>query len=375
MGITVVLAAGGTAGHVNPMLATARALAKADPEVHIVPVGTASGMEGDLVREAGFELRTIPRVPMPRALNLSALRFPKNFRQAIARAGEILDAEQADVVLGFGGYVSTPVYLAARKRNIPVVVHEGNARPGMANRVGAKFARVVALTFANTKLHARHGVTETIGLPMRSLITDLVQEPGGRKAHRAEYARELGIDPDKPILVVTGGSSGALHINEVVSAAAADLVAAGIAVLHLTGKGKDDPVREMVSELPAGSYVVLDYLEEMNKAYALADMVITRAGAGMVAEVSALGIPAVFVPLPIGNGEQALNAQSVVEAGGAMLVRNENFSESWIHDNVLPAMAGEQLARMAARAVSVSPLTAADRLAELVIEASGAVTA
>lgn len=368
MSMSVVLAAGGTAGHVNPMLATARALAERVPDAAIVTIGTDTGMEKDLVSAAGLRLRTIPRVPMPRKPDMAALRFPMSFRKAVKQAEKILEEEKADVVVGYGGYVSTPVYLAAKRQDIPVIVHEGNARPGMANKVGARFAKVVALTFANTKLEAKHGVTETIGLPMRTLIADLAGLEEGRRARRAECAREFGLDPDKPIMVVTGGSSGAQHINEVVAAAGADIIEHGIQVLHLTGRGKDEPVRDATSDLPDGAYVVLDYLDAMDKAYAVADLVVTRAGAGMVAEVSALGIPAVFVPLPIGNGEQALNAHDVVHAGGALLVRNENFSEEWIRDQIIPLFTGNRLELMAAKASSVSPLTAAHRLAEIIVE-------
>lgn len=367
MRTNVVLAAGGTAGHVNPMLATARALQELDPDIAVTAVGTESGLEARLVPQAGVELAFIERVPMPRALNRSALAFPRNFRMAVAQAGQILDRTHAQVVIGFGGYVSTPVYLAARRRHLPVVVHEGNARPGLANKLAARFAAAVALTFSNTRLAARRGRTETIGLPMREAIVKLAQADGGRRSLAAQAGKQLGIAPEKPVLVVTGGSQGAQHINEVVSRCAQQLCDAGIQVLHLTGAGKDEPVRAAV-ESAGGTYVVLDYLEQIELAYALADMVITRAGAGMVAEVSALGIPAVFVPFPIGNGEQALNAHDVVAAGGALLVKNENFTESWITDQVLPLFEQGKLEQMAGAAQSVSAMDAAQRLAQIALE-------
>ncbi|MCI5825479.1 MAG: undecaprenyldiphospho-muramoylpentapeptide beta-N-acetylglucosaminyltransferase [Arcanobacterium sp.] len=367
MKANVVLAAGGTAGHVNPMLATARALRELDPEISVTAVGTEHGLEARLVPQAGVPLEFIPRVPMPRALGKAAFAFPGNFRRAVAQAGVILERVQANVVIGFGGYVSTPVYLAARKRGIPVVAHEGNARPGLANKLAAHFAAAVALTFSNTRLRARRGRTETIGLPMRTAIVDLAQAPGGRRSLAVQAAAKFGIDPNKPVLFVTGGSQGAQHINEVVSGCSAQLRDAGIQVLHLTGAGKDEPVRAAV-EGAGGTYVVLDYLEHIEQAYALADLVITRSGAGMVAEVSALGIPAVFVPFPIGNGEQALNAHDVVAAGGALLVRNENFTEDWLVGQVLPLFQGDRLAQMAGAAQSVSALNAAQRLAQIALE-------
>lgn len=368
MTVTVALAAGGTAGHVNPMVATARALT-AMADVHVIAIGTAHGMEVSLLDDEGIELETIPRVPMPRRPNLYAVKFPKLFAQSVAQAGEILDRHHVGVVVGFGGYVSTPVYLAAKKRGIPVIAHEGNAKPGMANRLGARFAKVLALAFGNTSLKARRGRTEVIGMPMRRMIVDLAHAEGGRTAHRAQYAREFGLDPEKPIVVVTGGSSGAAHINEVIEASASMFIERGIQLFHLTGRGKADNARAVSEEFSGGGYVVREYLSHMDQVYSLADLVITRAGAGMVCEVSALGIPAVFVPLPIGNGEQALNAHDVVEAGGALMVSNADFSEQWIAENVLPLFTGNRLADMARRASAVSPLDAAERLAAITLEA------
>ena len=366
MAVTVVLAAGGTAGHVNPMLATARAIQTVAPDAHIVMVGTAEGMEGDLVRAAGFEMRTIPRVPMPRSLRVDSLKFPFALRDAVSQAGKILESVGASVVIGFGGYVSTPVYLAAWRRKIPVVAHEGNARPGLANKLGARFAKVVALTFSNTALKASRGLTVTTGLPMREPITALAESKESRLKLRQREAERFGLDPCRPVILVTGGSQGAQHINEVMAALAPELLRRGIQVLHLTGRGKAQPVLEEV-EFLEGTYVVLEYLEHMEQAYSVADLVISRAGAGMVAEVSALGIPAVFVPFPIGNGEQALNAHDVVKAGGALLVRNQDFTEQWVRDHVFELFGGDRLARMAQRARQVSPLYAARELAELAL--------
>lgn len=364
MSANIVLAGGGTAGHVNPLLATARAIAEKDPDAQVVAVGTDSGLETELVPAAGVALETIPRVPMPRRPNLDLVRLPLRMRKAISAAGALLDRHHADVVIGFGGYVSTPVYLAARKRKIPVVVHEGNARPGMANKVGARFASTVALTFPSTPLRAAKGITVSVGLPLKAEIEQLARMGKGRDYLRKESAERFGLDPSKPILFVTGGSSGAQHLNEVLAETAADIRAAGIQVLHVTGKGKDGPVRQAA---PDAGYVVLDYLTDMESAYAVADLAISRSGAGMVAELSALGIPTVFVPLPVGNGEQALNARDVVNAGGAILVENKKFTADVVRGRVLDLFKGDTLETMAARARGVSPLDAASRLAGIAL--------
>ncbi len=362
MSLNVVLAGGGTAGHVNPLIATADALTRIDPSITVTAVGTQSGLETQLVPAAGYDLETITRVPFPRRLNKEAASFIRRFRNASKEAAGILKRSGADVVVGFGGYASTPVYRAAKKLGIPVIVHEGNARPGMANKWGARLSDVVALTFPSTPLESAKGLTICTGLPLRAEIGELANSD--RAQRRKEAAERFGLDPRRPVILVTGGSSGAQKLNEVISSIASEF--GDKQVLHVTGKDKDGPVRESAAGNP--DYHVLDYLTDMENAYAVADLVITRAGAGMVAEVSSLGIPAVFVPLPVGNGEQALNAQDVVRAGGALLVTNKQFTAQWIRDNVWPLFDGHTLHNMSRKASGVSPLDAADRLAKLIIK-------
>lgn len=366
----IVLAGGGTAGHVNPLLATANAIREASPDSHLVAVGTDSGLEASLVPDAGFQLETIERVPLPRSISLDIARLPMRIRGATTAAGSILDRHRADVVVGFGGYVSTPVYLAARKRKIPVVVHEGNARPGIANKVGARFAATVALTFPSTPLRARKGITVCVGLPLKPEIEELAARPGGRKAARYEAAARFGLNAEEPILLVTGGSSGAKHLNDVFAAAAGDIRSVGIQTIHVTGRGKDAPVR---AKAPDSGYVVIDYVDDMENAYAAADLAVSRAGAGMVAELSALGLPAVFVPLPIGNGEQALNAKDVVNAGGAIMIDNKKLDVRAVRDRIIPLFEADTLQKMSQRSTGVSPLNAASRLSEIALHLAEAV--
>lgn len=359
---TYVLAGGGTAGHVNPLIATARALRDVEPEAGIVAVGTPGGLEEDLVPAAGFDLELITRAPFPRNLGRQAIVFPRDFSRAVRECRAVLRGSGADVVVGFGGYAATPMYLAARSMKIPVVVHEGNASPGLANRLGARFAHAVALTFASTKLRATKGETRTIGLPLRQSIVELAG--ADRTARRHTAALRFGLDADRPVIVVTGGSLGAQRLNETMAECAGDL---DVQVLHIAGQGKDAAVRETVGE--RSDYRVVDYVADMDRAYALADLIITRAGAGMVCEVSALGIPAVFVPLPIGNGEQAMNATDVVAAGGAVLVDNSEFTPAWVRSHLPELMRRENREQMSAQARAASPLDAAQTLAGIIREA------
>jgi UDP-N-acetylglucosamine--N-acetylmuramyl-(pentapeptide) pyrophosphoryl-undecaprenol N-acetylglucosamine transferase len=269
----------------------------------------------------------------------------------------VLERVSPDVVVGFGGYVCTPAYLAARKAKIPIVIHEGNALPGLANRVGARFATVVATSFPDTKLRG----AQFVGLPIRRAISTL-----DRAGRRGEARQHFGLAAEAPTLLVTGGSQGARRINQSVGAAAADLAAAGIQVLHVKG-----PLGEVsLPDLPAHAppYVVVSYVDQMDLAYAAADAAIGRSGANSVTEAAAIGLPAIFVPLPIGNGEQALNARAVVAAGGAILVDDADFTPDWVSHQV-PALLTDpaRLERMGAAATGLIRRDADDALADLVL--------
>jgi UDP-N-acetylglucosamine--N-acetylmuramyl-(pentapeptide) pyrophosphoryl-undecaprenol N-acetylglucosamine transferase len=304
------------------------------------------------VPEAGYPLELIPPVPLPRTLNPDLFRVPARLRGAIKATNAVLDRVRPDVVVGYGGYVSVPAYLAARRRRLPVVVHEQNALPGYGNKVGARVAARVAVSFPDTPLPR----AEYVGLPIRRMISTL-----HRSGLRTEARAFFGLD-DRPTLVVTGGSQGARSLNQAVVAAAPALAAAGVQVLHVVG-----PKNDLPPAMPG--YVPLGYVDRMDYALAVADLMVCRAGANSVVEAAAVGVPAVFVPLPHGNGEQARNARPVVEAGGALLVSDAAFTAEWLTSTV-PALVqdAERLAEMGARASALVPRDADEKLARIVLE-------
>lgn len=358
----ILLAGGGTAGHTSPLLATADALRRLDPACEITCLGTPRGLENTVVPAAGYPLELIPPVPLPRRPSKELAAVPARLRGAVKAAHAVLDRVQPDVVVGYGGYVSVPAYLAARRRRLPLVVHEQNALPGIANKIGARFADRVAVSFPDTPLRK----AEYVGLPLRRMISTL-----DRAALRAEGRAFFGLDPDLPTLVVTGGSQGAWRLNRAVAGAAAALAGAGVQVLHAVGpRGKEDP--EWVEPDRGGAaapYVVVPYIDRMDYAFAAADLMVCRAGANSVVEAAASGVPAIFVPLPIGNGEQALNAKAVVDAGGALLVEDAAFDTAYVTTTVPPlARDATRLAAMGAAASHLVPRDADERLARIVLE-------
>jgi UDP-N-acetylglucosamine--N-acetylmuramyl-(pentapeptide) pyrophosphoryl-undecaprenol N-acetylglucosamine transferase len=355
----VVLAGGGTAGHISPMLATADALRRLYPDIGITALGTERGLETSLVPERGFPLVLIPSVPLPRRPTPDLVRLPFRVRSAVARTAAVLDQVGADVVVGFGGYVALPAYLAARRRKVPVVVHEANPLPGVANKIGARFAAVVAVNTAGTPLPD----AKVVGLPLRRAITTL-----DRAATRDAARQHFGLDPDRPTLLVTGGSQGARTLNTASTAAAQALAAAGIQVLHAIGTKNTVAVQETPGGPP---YIVLPYLERMELAYAAADFALCRSGANTVAELAAVGLPAAYVPLPHGNGEQRLNAQPVVDAGGGLLVGDAELTADWIATTLVPVLGDPvRLAAMSTAAAQYGHRDADEALARLVVAAA-----
>jgi UDP-N-acetylglucosamine--N-acetylmuramyl-(pentapeptide) pyrophosphoryl-undecaprenol N-acetylglucosamine transferase len=360
--VSVVLAGGGTAGHIEPAMAVADALRELQPGIRITALGTARGLDTQLVPGRGYALELVTPVPLPRKPNADLLRLPGRVRRAVGEARAVLDTVAADVVVGFGGYVAVPAYLAARSSRVPVVVHEANARAGLANRLGARLAARVLAAVPGSGLRR----AEVVGIPLRASITAL-----DRSALRAEARAHFGLSDDARVLLVFGGSQGAASINRAVSAAAGELAAAGISVLHAHGpKNSLDLPAPRPGDPP---YIAVPYLSRMDLAYAAADLAICRSGAMTVAEVSAVGLPAVYVPLPIGNGEQRLNALPVVEAGGGLLVTDADLSPAYVGTEVVRLLRdGPRLAGMTAAAAGVGHRDAARRVAEVVLQVAGA---
>ncbi len=363
-GVRVVLAGGGTTGHIAPMIATAEAIRRLVPDADLSCVGTTKGLETRLVPDAGLALELVAPVPMPRKPTPDLLRVPARLAGSVREAGAILDAHAAQVVVGFGGYASMPAYLAARRRGIPVVLHEANAVPGLANKLAARFAKKVLACFPGTPLPH----VEQVGMPVRPALDELAAV--GR-ASRQRAAREaLGLDVDRPTLLVTGGSQGARSINTATMAARDEILAAGVQILHVWGpKNFTDDMTVITDESSGGAYHPVPYVDGMENAYAAADLVVCRSGAATVYEAGLLGLPAIFVPLPHGNGEQARNATFLVEGGAGVLVPNAELDAPRLIHEVLPLLNDpERLAAVRQRLAGLVPRDAAADLAAVVLD-------
>lgn len=321
---TVIFAGGGTAGHVEPALAVARAWKERYPHDRCVFLGTPSGLENILVPAAGFDLHNIDKVVMPRKINLDFVKLPVRLIRAVNSAKKVVNG--SDLLIGFGGYLSASAYIGAWLARVPIVVHEANAKVGWANRLGAVITKNLAVARPMTSgPFSRATVT---GLPLRADVKKAYIEASADWHQARRNAKEdLGWNPDHPVLLVLGGSQGSAFINSQIAQALPYLTRRGIQVLHSVGAN---------NELPKDceNYKAVPYITDMATAYLAADVVLARSGAVTCAEVGTLGQMAIFVPLPIGNGEQARNADHLVSDGRAIVISQKDFSSQWLLDHI-----------------------------------------
>jgi UDP-N-acetylglucosamine--N-acetylmuramyl-(pentapeptide) pyrophosphoryl-undecaprenol N-acetylglucosamine transferase len=372
-GLSVLVAAGGSGGHVFPGLALARTIVRHDPEATVRFAGTSRGLETRVVPEAGFALDLLPILPLSRRLARETLLAPFAAVNGTFAARRLLREHHFDVVCGMGGYVTLPVAVAARLEGVPVVLHEQNAVPGIANRLAARVASRIALGVGPAADAFPPDRTTVVGNPVRPELARL-----DRAALHDEAVAAFGLDPERRTLFVFGGSQGARHVNQAVVAATAHWPdPAAVQVLHACGRRDEADVRAAWAEAdPDGRGLlvkVVPFVDRMDLAYAAADLAMTRAGAITVAELTATGTPAVMVPLPHATADhQAANARAVAAGGGAVVVDDAALDGPAVVAAAAPLLSDpERLAAMAAAMLAQAHPAAAEELAALVVEASG----
>jgi UDP-N-acetylglucosamine--N-acetylmuramyl-(pentapeptide) pyrophosphoryl-undecaprenol N-acetylglucosamine transferase len=315
---TVVVAAGGTGGHIYPGLALAGAVRELDPDRRVVVVGTPRGLESDLVPEAGYPLHLVDMVPFAGS---SRWRLPLAMVRSTAQARRLLREEGAAVAVGMGGYASLPVIAAARLSGVPALVHESGAVPGKANRVNARLTRRVALAFPPPPgaTWPPAGIeSRVVGMPLGPDLLGF-----DRDRLRPEARSALGVPDGTKLVLVNGGSQGAASLNRLAVGLARRWQGRDdVRILLKAGKAHHEAVAAELAEAdPAGVVELTRFIDRMDHAYAAADVAVTRAGAGTVAELAVVGLPAVLVPYPHATEDhQTANARTLADAGGALLV-------------------------------------------------------
>lgn len=358
-----VISAGGTAGHINPALAVCDELRKRGHE--ILFVGTPDHIEAKLAVQAGFDFLGFEVSGFDKAHPLTLITSGSKLLKATKRAKKLFGEKRPDAVVTFGAYVSIPVGRAAYEMGIPLIIHEQNSVPGMANAHLAKHATVTALTYAESAkgLDCLHEPV-VIGNPVRASFETCTRQAG----------RELlGIDEDATVLLVFGGSLGAQHLNTAICAMKERLLAIdNLYVIHSTGSRDHESVLEQLALTPEEGkrWKVFEYIDAMGDVLAASDLVVSRAGASSLAEIMTLSVPAVLVPYPHARGDhQTLNAQSCVSVGAAELVADADVEKQMFSDLIIELLSdAERRDTMAAACKKLSGSDARVRLADIVIE-------
>lgn len=331
-----VVSAGGTAGHINPALAVADELRRRGHD--ILFVGTPDHLEAKLAVEAGFEFASFSVAGFDKSRPWTLITSGAKLLKATNQAKALFKQRRPDAVLGFGAYVSIPVGRAACAMKIPLIIHEQNSVPGMANVYLAKRASAVALTYAHSAQHLQcKGEPHIVGNPVRA---------GFEEVDRASARKALGISEDAFVLLVMGGSLGAQHLNAAVAAMKDALLGVeGLHVIHSTGARDYDSVclQLALTEEEQQRWHVFSYIDNMPEMLAACDMTVSRAGASSLAEIMTLGVPAVLVPYPYARGDhQTLNAAGCVEAGAARLIPDADVEGEQFASTVMELVSSKE---------------------------------
>ncbi|HHW06607.1 MAG TPA: undecaprenyldiphospho-muramoylpentapeptide beta-N-acetylglucosaminyltransferase [Clostridia bacterium] len=370
MGLKVVLTGGGTGGHIYPAVAVGRRLLEVAPGAKIYYVGTSRGLEKELVPKEGWPFYTVAAAGLARRISPATVKALLTTGKGYLQARGLLQRLKPDLVLGTGGYVCGPVVLAGAHLGIPTMIHEQNAYPGLTNRWLARVAGRVCITFPQSAQYFPAGsrIVET-GLPIRRQILETTREEG---------LRGLGLKEGFRVLVV-GGSQGAKSINLAMLDVYDRLKERrDIHWLHITGQaGYEGYLQELAARgidlTHFGNITIMPYVYQMEQALSVADLVIGRAGASFLAEVTAKGLPGILIPYPFASeNHQEYNAKAVVESGGAILVKEKDLSGPVLAEHII-ALADhpERLARMARGARALGKPDAVDRIIEQVFALTG----
>lgn len=360
-----VISGGGTAGHVHPGLATAKALvAKGHPVNSVLYVGSSRGIEKELIPPAGFELVTVSGEGIPRRNIFSALKAVLKIARGTVQAIQLLRKRKPKVVLALGGFACIPCAIAAAVLRIPVVVHEQNAVPGLANRVISRWAYRSAVSFGGTPLQkAVH-----TGNPVREEILDM------RKIEQATARATLGVPKENTLIVVTGGSLGAYRLNRAVMESVPLLISEkNLTIYHIVGSRDWNEVAASGEDLNQYTdYRPVEYEYDMPTVLRAADLVISRAGGSITAEIAVLGVPAILIPLPNAPGDhQTANAQSLVQSGSAILIADKECDGKRVARAISEVIGNPQeLPRMRDAFQRESQLNAAELLVDVLERAA-----
>ncbi len=317
----VIISGGGTGGHIFPAVSIANALIQRDSNTEILFVGAEGKMEMEKVPAAGYKIVGLPVAGFQRRLTYKNITFFFKLAASMLKARKIVRGFKPDVVVGVGGYASGPVLRVASNRNIPCVIQEQNSFPGVTNRILSKKVSKICVAYPNMEKFFPEDKIVLTGNPIRQNLLD--------KIERAEAAKYFGLNPDKKVVFVTGGSLGARTINEGILAGYQTLLEEGIQLIWQTGKFYYDKIKDQVEE--NSNVRILAFVDKMEAAFSLADVVVSRAGASSISEMALLRKAAVFVPSPnVSEDHQTKNAMALVNEEAAVMVKDVEVTEKLV---------------------------------------------
>ncbi|MDF1860829.1 MAG: undecaprenyldiphospho-muramoylpentapeptide beta-N-acetylglucosaminyltransferase [Verrucomicrobiales bacterium] len=355
----LVIACGGTGGHLFPGIAVAESWTAGGGEVVLL----ISEKQIDALAAEGYghlRFEKMPSVALPRLLSLQMPVFLAKFVGSLFACRRLLKTFRADAVLGMGGFTSAAPLLAGKLLGLPTFIHESNAIPGRANKLNARFARTILVGFEECAKHFASGQpVEVVGTPVRPSVA--------RRPSREEAASFFGISPEKKTIMVMGGSQGARRVNELVAASLAEFEDAGLQVLHISGPTDYETVKPMYDAHPDAGCLV-NFCSEIQHAYAAADLAICRSGASTLTELAFYGLPSVLIPYPFAaDDHQTRNAEIFSVPGGAECWSQEGLSEKEFSRKIISLLTEEEsLAEMEERMRALAIPDASDRVCEVI---------
>jgi UDP-N-acetylglucosamine--N-acetylmuramyl-(pentapeptide) pyrophosphoryl-undecaprenol N-acetylglucosamine transferase len=356
----VVLTGGGTGGHIYPALAIGKQLERETPDTEVLYIGTANGLESRIVPDAGFAFESIEIAGFRRKLSLDNVKTVMKFIRGVRRSKQLLRQFKPDAVIGTGGYVCGPVVYAAAKLGIPTLIHEQNVIPGLTNKFLSRYADVVAISFEESASYfTSHSNVIHTGNPCATNVL---------RANRANGYAALGIKPDTRIVLIVGGSRGAKALNDAMTAMIPMLDALpDVHFVFVTGESYYEQTVKKVGSATAlgGRLHILPYLHNMPEVLAATSLIVSRSGASSLAEITALGVPAILIPSPnVTNNHQEPNARSLENAGAAVMLLEKELTGATLMAHISSIMNDQgKLEAMGAAALKLGMPKAADRIA------------
>ena len=318
----IIISGGGTGGHIFPAIAIANAIKEKYPDSNLLFVGALGKMEMEKVPAAGFKIIGLPIVGLQRKLTLKNLKFPLMLLKSMFKARKIVKDFKPDVVVGVGGYASGPLLRAATSLGVPALVQEQNSYPGITNKLLANRVQKICVAYSNMERYFPLEKVMLTGNPVRQDIKNL-------EAKRIRGIEHFGLDPNKKTVLVVGGSLGARTINHAIDAGVEEFVKNDIQLVWQTGKLYVDEAAKTVAKYEGKGIKTMPFISKMDYAYAVADVVVSRAGAMSVSELSIAKKPTIFVPLPsAAEDHQTKNAMALVNNNAALLVKDSEAKET-----------------------------------------------